>query len=426
MSPDSRSIARRRVRAGLLAALLAFSLASPAQESGCDIERDVPGGALDETSYRLLNAVYEAVGEEKYNEAYEDLQRMLGRAGRDDYLRAVLNQALAQVEWSRGNYDAALDHFEAAVALDVLPNQAHFALMYQIAQVYYSQERYAEALDRLDLWFCTAPDEKITSAAYVLEASIHTAMANFPEALRAIETAISMEEEPREQWYQLKLGVHYELEQFAEVAQTLEIMVAHWPDKKPYWVQLAQSYFGLEQEDEALGVAALAYRKGLLDTQSDLMFLSNLYSNRGVPYKSAEVLQKGIEDGVVESNRRHWTRVAQEWYGAEELDKSLAAYERAGEASTDGETDLRRAFILVDLERWSEAKDALDAALEKGGLDDRDTGQAYLLRGMAHFNLQAFDAASADWGRSSRYERTKAAAEQWIAHLREERRRQAL
>lgn len=419
-------MARRWVAAGLFAALMVFSLASPAQESECHIEREVPGGTLDETTYRLLNAVYETVGEEKYDEAYQDLQRMLGRAGKDDYLRAILNQALAQVEWSRGNYDAALNHFETAVQLDVLPNQAHFALMYQIAQVYYSQERYAEALDRLALWFCTAPEEKITSGAYVLQASIHTAMENFPEALQAIETAISMEEEPKEQWYQLKLGVHYELEQFPEVAQTLEILVANWPEKKTYWVQLAQSYFGLKREDEALGVAALAYRKGLLDTQSDLMFLSNLYSNGGVPYKSAEVLQKGIEDGVVESNRRHWTRVAQEWYGAEELEKSLLAYERAGQASTDGETDLSRAFILVDLERWSEAKDALDAALDKGGLNDRDTGQAYLLRGMAHFNLEAFDAASADWGRASRYERTKNAAEQWIAHLREERRRQAL
>lgn len=417
----------RVVPAGaLLAVLLAFSAPALAQSAQCNVEREVDGGSLDETTYRLLNAVYEEVGEEKYDKAYEDLQRMLERAGRDDYLRAILNQALAQVEWSRENYDAALGHFETAVQLDVLPNQAHFALMYQIAQVYYTQERYTEALDRLELWFCTAPEEKITSAAYVLEASIHVSMENWPEALTAIEQAIAMSDEPKEQWYQLKLAVHYELEQFPQVAETLEIMVTNWPEKKTYWLQLSQSYFKLKREDRALGVMALAYRKGLLQDQGDLEYLSSLYSNAGVPYKSALVLEKGIEEGIVESNRKNWTRVAQEWYGAEELERSLAAYENAGRASTDGDIDLRRAYLLVDLERWPEALEALDSALEKGGLDERDTGQAYLLRGMAHFNLENFDAASADWGRASRYEQSRASAQQWIAHLREERRRQAL
>jgi hypothetical protein len=52
-------------------------------------------------------------------------------------------------------------------------------------------------------------------------------------------------------------------------------------------------------------------------------------------------------------------------------------------------------------------------------------GEAYLLRGMAQFNLGNFDSASSDWGKASRYPKTKAAAQQWINHLREERRRRA-
>lgn len=425
MSPESAPL-RVTFLACLIGAAAVFCVPVAAQSNDCDADREVTGQAVDELTHRRLNAAYEAVGEEKYDEAFQELQRLLNRAGSDDYVRAVVSQALAQVEWSRENFDAALGYFETAVSLDALPNQTHFALMYQLAQLYYMDERYDDAIKRLDLWFCTSPEEKITSAAYVLEASIYSAMNDFPPALEAIETAISMEAEPKEQWYRLKLAIHYELEQYPQVGETLEILVSNWPEKKTYWVQLAQIHVQLKRPERALGALALAYRNGLLDSQSDVTFLSSLYSGEGVPYKAAEVLQKGIEDGIVESDRRNWTRVAQEWYSAEELENSLAAYEHAGQASTDGEIDLRRAYILVDLERWPTAKEALDAALEKGGLDDRDTGQAYLLRGMAHFNLEEFDAASADWGRASRYEPTRAAAQQWMAHLQEERRRQAL
>jgi hypothetical protein len=70
--------------------------------------------------------------------------------------------------------------------------------------------------------------------------------------------------------------------------------------------------------------------------------------------------------------------------------------------------------------------EALDTAVGKGGLGEHKLGEAYLLRGMARFNLEDFDEASADWARASRIERTKSSAEQWIAHLREEQRRRNL
>ncbi len=405
--------------------LLAPMSAAWAQAGQCNTKREVGAKALDEATWKQLNEVYEDVGEKKFDSAYNELNKMLGRAGRDEYLQAILYQALAQVEWSRENYDPALRNFEKAVELDALPNQAHFALMYQIAQLYFMKERYQDALQRLDLWFCTAPEDKITSSAYVLKASIYAQMENYRETLKAIETAISMEDKPKEPWYQLKLASHYELEQYPQAADTLEIMITHWPDKKMYWTQLAQTYYNLKDDDKALAVAALAYRKGLMNTQADILYLSGLYSNSNVPYKAAEVLQKGIQDGIVEGSERHWTAIADIWYSAEEMEKALFAYEKAGAIAAKGEIDLRRAYILVDMERWSPAKEALDNAISKGGLDDRKTGEAYLLRGMAEFNLGNFDRASGDWGRASRFPQTKSAAQQWMNHLQEERKRRA-
>jgi tetratricopeptide (TPR) repeat protein len=396
-----------------------------AQTSECGKERKVVSRALDELTWKQLNRIYEDVGEKQYDEAYQALQKMLSRSSRDDYLQAILNQALAQVEWSRENYDAALKYFERAVELDALPDEAHFSLMYQIAQLYFMKDRYQEAMDRLDLWFCKSPPEKITAEAYVLKSAIFARQENYPETLKAIDTAISMGDDPKEQWYQLKLASHYEMEQYPQAAETLETIISRWPDKKVYWVQLSQIYYKLKQEEKALAVMALAYRRDMLDKQSDITFLSSLYSNVDVPYKAADVLEKGINDGVVEPTKNYWTVVADSWYAAEELEKSLAAYEKAGKASEDGKIDLRRGYILVDLERWPEALAALNAALEKGGMRQEKIGEAYLLRGMAQFNLGRFDSASTDWGKARRYDGTKDAAQQWINHLQEERRRKS-
>jgi tetratricopeptide (TPR) repeat protein len=426
---SGKLISRNLISAAtLLLVVMAFAMpggAVFAQASECGKERKVGVKALDEATYKQLNKAYEYLGEENYDEAYKVLQKVMSRSKRGDYLQAVLNQAMAQVEWSRENFDAALKYFEKAVELNALPNQAHFALMYQIAQLYFMKDRFQAALDKLDLWFCKVPPEKITSSAYVLKASIYIRMENYAEAVKAIDAAIAMDENPKEQWYQLKLASHYELEQYPQAAETLVTIISHWPDKKMYWTQLSQIYLKLKQDEKSLAVMALAYRRNMLDAQGDVLFLSNLYANSNVPYKSAVVLEKGMKDGIVEPTKTHWTVAADAWYAAEEMEKALLAYEKAGEASVDGKIDLRRAYILVDLERWPESLDALNDSLRKGGLSDRKTGEAYLLRGMAQFNLENFDSASSDWGKAGRYERSRKAAQQWMNHMREERLRKA-
>ena len=355
----------------VLSLLLAFAMLSLsgqvlAQQSECGIEREVTGSALDEPTYKKLNDIYEDVGAELYDIAYDKLIIMTRRA-KGKYLKATLYQMLAQVEWARSNFDSALTNFEQAVKLDALPNNVHFALMYQISQLYYMQERYDQALDRLALWMCKVPAEKIKPAAYVLKASIYAQKQDWKNVIPAIETAISMSDKPKEAWYQLKLASHFELEQFPKAGETLETMIQLWPDKKDYWVQLSQIYYKLKKDDEALSVIGLAYRRDMLDKQTDVMYLSNLYSNRDVPYKAAAVLQKGLEDGIVEVNTKHWTMVADAWYAAEEMENALNCYEKAGKESEDGDIDLRRGYILVDMERWEPSVEALEAALEKGG-----------------------------------------------------------
>lgn len=411
----------------ILAAGLSLLAAGPAcgQPEECGAQRNVRTGSLDESTWRQLNVITGEMGEARYGEAREDLLNMLGRAGRDGYLQAILNQALGQVESARGDDVAALGYFEAAVELDTLPDAAHYALVYRLAQLNFLQERYDAALGRLRLWFCATPPDKVTSAAWVLKASIHARQEDFAGVLEAIDAALALDQNPPEAWYGMKLAAHYRLEQYGPAAETLEVLVSRWPERKRYWLQLSQMLDRLGQRERALAVLALAWRERMLDAEADITYLSALYREAKVPCKAAEVLERGIREGSVRPSQVHWTLVGDAWYAADELEKSLAAYREAGKAAGDGLADLRRGYILVGLERWPAALEALNRALRKGGLDDRETGEAYLMRGMARFNLGDADSASADWSRAEDHDASREAAREWLKHLREEQARRA-
>lgn len=412
------------ITGGLATSAMLFSNPVFAQADQCGVERDVKQGLLDEPTWKRLNTAYEAVGEEDYDEAMRIMMQLRERA-RDEYLKAIVAQGVAQVHWANEEYDAALKEFELAVELDSLPDKTHYQLMYQIAQLYYGKERYDEALDKLALWFCKVPAEQHKATAYVLQGSIHANKEDWPNVIKSIDTAIAMEPEPKENWFALKLAAHYQLEQFPQAAETLEVMITKWPNKKSYWTQLSNTYYRLEQDDKALAVIALAHRKGLLDKQEDLLYLANLYSMKDVPYKAAKVLQEGLDAGVIKNEETYWTATGDNWYAAEEYDEALVAFENAGKVADAGKIDLRRGYILIDMERWDEASEALNAALEKGGLPDKQAGEAYLMLGMSEFNRGNYDRASTAWGRAGRYEGAKAQAQQWMTHMRDERARQA-
>ena len=409
----------------VMAASMLLTTQVMAQQDACGVERQVTPKPLDEQTWKRLNDIYEDIGEENYDLAFEKLNAMSERSRGSDYLKAIIQQLLGQVQWARENYNHALTAFEEAVRYNALPNQTHYSLMFQIAQLYYMNERFSDALRSLDLWFCKAPVEQIKASAHILKASIYAEMQDWANVIPSVSTAISMEEEPKENWYQLKLAAHQQLSDLPSARDTLKIMVQKWGSKKIYWVQLSNVHFQLEDDHEALSTMVLAYRQGLLDKQTDYLYISNMYSLKEVPYKAAEILEEGIQDGFVEPSEKHWKMAADAWFHSEELEKALLAYEKAGALSLDGELDLRRGYILVDLERWEAAKEALEQSVEKGGIRERDEGEALLMIGMCEFSLDEWDKAEEVWLRATRIESSRSSAQQWLAHLREERRRLA-
>jgi tetratricopeptide (TPR) repeat protein len=422
------SFNRIMLAVGIAAALAAGPVQAQTRVQGveCGVEREVRVGALTEGTYNRLSRIYEDIGEEKYTEAYSDLETLFGRIRRDEYEQSIVLQAMGHVRMQQERPAEAIRHFQQAIELNQLPNNQHFEMILMIAHMYYGMDRFRDALNQLDLWFCVIPaDQGNLVNVWVMKASIHAQIEEYREALNAVDRAIAMSDEPRQQWYQLKLGMHLELKEYRPAVDVLKILIPMSPDTKNYWIQLSALYAELGNEEQSKATLNLAYRRNLLDRQAEFMQLASLLQSKGAPRRAAEVMEDGLDRGLIEPTRRHWEMVAGAWYEARELDKALVAYEKAGAQSSDGKIDLQRGFILVDLERWEEARDALTRARQLGGLSDAENGNVLLLLGMSHFNLGSFDASLEAFNEASNYRRVNQAAREWINHVREARGRRS-
>jgi tetratricopeptide (TPR) repeat protein len=383
--------------------------------------RTVPQALLTERTHRDLERIYAQISDEKYAEALPALNNLLNRSGLTDYEKAVIIQARGYVYSLTDRFDQALRDFEEVVRMNVLPNTAHFPLLLQIANLYMAQERFELTLRWVDEWFAYA--DTPTADAYMLRATALAQLNRFREALVPIDRALALRPDAPDQWYQLKLAAHFELKEYPQAARVLEYLIQRDPGRRSYWNQLVSVYLAMDDQRNALAVAALAHRKGIFERETEWVQLYQLYSFNEVPYKAAQILEEGLTKGVVEATQRRWEDLGNAWYSAQEMDRALAAYTRAGALSADGKIDLQRGYILVDQEKWAEAEAALSEAVRKGGLDQ--PCNAHLLLGMAQYEQGKRAPAQASFNRAMQGDRCRRAAEQWLRHMQETRPRAA-
>ncbi len=416
--------------AAVVAAALAAAAAAPttvfAQAEGtvtCGVEREVDPGLLSEPVYRRLNDIFEKFGEELFAEAYNDLAEMRERR-LSDYEKASVEQAMGFAAAQQEDYGQAIEHFSEAIRINSMPNDQHFEMILQVAQLYNAIERYDQALEQLDLWFCVSTeDAKKQASVWLLKANLHMQRDEFRLALESIDTAIELREDPPESWYRVKLGMHMELEEWRPATEVLKILIAMNPDRKAYWIQLSGIQIELNNNEEAMAALRLAWRKGLLDKGSEFVQLAGLLQELDSPRQAASVLQDGLEKGIVEATTQNWEMTAGAWYEAREMENALSAYDRAGELSDSGKIDFQRASILVSREDWDAARIAAARALEKGDLTDSQAGNAHILMGMSLFNLGNYDAAEEAFIQASDYGRLRQAAQEWLNHINQTRQR---
>lgn len=372
-------------------------------------------GVMTEAQSKKITKFSEMLADEKYAAAKTGLTSIVDSSGVSSYVQAIVYQLLGHIDSLQGNYTGSAANFKKAIDIDAMPNTTHFQMMLQRAQLIMLDGNNQGGLKALDEYFAVV--DEIPDSAFAIKANAHAQLEQFREGKAAIKQAIQLAEKPKESWYQLLLAFHSELTEYREMSEVLKILIALSPNKKTYWMQLSSVYFTLKEDQKSLAVLELANKKGLLEKETDYLQLFKMYSYNSIPFKAAEALQSALDSNKVESNFKNWKQVGAVWYEARELDKALVAYDKASEFATDGDMDLTRSYLYLDMEDWSKAVESITSALQKGGLDNNKTGNAWLMLGMSQASLNNYSKARTAFNNATKYDKSKANAQQWLSHL---------
>lgn len=400
----------------LLFVLIAFSVNAGSLKTGNPIRKPSGQvGVMTEPQSKKITRYSEMLADEKYAESKSGLTAMLQKSGVSGYVQAVIYQLLGHIDSLQGNYNSSAANFKKSIELDAMPNTTHFQMMLQHAQLLMLNENHQAGLNSLDEYFAVV--DEIPDSAFAIKANAHAQLEQFREGKEAIKQAIQLADKPKESWYQLLLAFHSELSEYREMADVLQILISIAPNKQTYWMQLSSVHFTLKEDQKSLAVLELAKKKNLLQKESEYLQLFKMYSYNDIPYKAAETLQEALDNKKVESNFKHWKQAGAVWYEARELEKALNAYDKASVFATDGDMDLTRSYLYLDMEDWAKAVDSITSALQKGGLDDNKTGNAWLMLGMSHASLKNFSNARTAFNNAVKFEKARGNAQQWLSHL---------
>ena len=376
--------------------------ATPADQSG-----------LSPQTYQRLNTIHGLIDAGKTGAALEALNELLPAVGQRGYERAVVLQNLAYVQAGRESYPAAIRAFEESLSLQALPDTAEQQMRYNLAQLYLASDSPARAITILDTWFEHA--EAPPAAAWLLLGQTHALLKDYRQAVPALQQAIRLADTPHADWYETLLAMHYELQAYGDCAGLLVRMIRLFPDNDAYWRQLSGIYLNMERPSRALAVMELEWRRGRMTGEADLLRLAQLYLYQEIPFKAARLLEDAMQTGQIRRNTRNRTLLATAWTLARERDQAIRSYRLAAQGSTGADVDFTLAQLYLEDERWPEAAQALETALEKPGL--KKPGTAWLLLGIARYELEATGPAHEAFTKAAGYEDSRTSARQWLDHL---------
>lgn len=400
--------------AALCVTALMLGAAASAKDKKADeypnATRKDPKVSMSERDQRSLNKATDLVNESKGAEAEPLIRKVLDDSKSSKYAQAFAHQLLAQVYWDQDKGEQAISEYKAAIALDALPNDAHFQLIYALAQTQVQEEKYQDALTTLAEWEKQTGTQ--TADELALKSNVHYRLEQYQPAIDTMKKAMSMTDEVNESWTQILMASYFELDQYDEAAGIVQQQLAKDPKNKKLINQLATIYIQGDKTEQALGVLSKAKADGLITSSEDYVQLAKLYSIADKPKDAAAVMKEGLAKGVIEGNYDNYKLQGDVCTQAEDDPCALDGYTKAAPLAKDGNIEYQLGYLLYYGEKSADAIKSLDSAIARGGL--RQEGEAYLLRGDAKNDLGQDAAALADWRKAAGYPSTKAMAEQRI------------
>lgn len=369
-----------------------------------------------EKEQKSLNEGLDAVGENDKAKAEQLLQPIVD-GSKSKYAQALALQGLSSIKYNDGDYKGAIALLQRSLDNGVMPNETFFQLEYMLAQFQIADEQYQPALDTIHKW--RAEGKRETADSYALEGNADYRLSKFPEAIAAITKANSLTDKPQSSWNQILMASYSESGQSDKAAELAQRQLAANPNDADALNNAVAVLMQAEKYPEAIELMEKARANGTLKTEANYVNLAKLYLITGQTasdakpsaIKATQVLNEGMSKGIVTSSTDNDLLLGQAAESADNPDAAIAAYTKAMSQAKDGEAALRAGNLLLNEQKYSQAKSMLQQSIDKG---IKQKGTAYMLLAESERGLKNKPAAVAAMKMAAQQPETAEKAKAWL------------
>lgn len=410
----------------------------------------------------------------QYDEALEILLDQNYERSFTPYEKAAFYNSIATIYLSQQKYQQALKYYKLVLLQDntakgpqqeglpptantgfqaitsstgtELPYDLLDGVNFTIGQIYFTIEEYENSLFYLNEWYIQQDSPASHNLIFIANAYYYAGNVDnilpikstqyHRFAMKLINRSISVEEAKgnlgKESWYLFLRTLHNNFEEDEQVLTITEFLITNWL-KKTYIIELSGLYAikaGKENisEEEAstyemkqMVAMEIAHRLGMLNKGRELESMAQMFLYHDIPYKSSKTIDASLKNGMSEKNYKNYNLLSMAYIKGQDREKAIEPLKYAANFSEDGQLYMRLANLHLQLDRYENAVNAIEDAIEKGGILRLDL--AKFLQGQAYIQVQKFDLARQAFKEAAKDERTLKNANIWLQYIDTEEKR---
>jgi Tfp pilus assembly protein PilF len=363
----------------------------------------------------------------KYDEALKRMDALIAEIAVESYDFIVLSQMKSQIILQQGgDMGKAIEPLEKSLTvgekLGLLEKRELYEQTSMLSQLYYQkavemkdpaaqQENFNKSYGYVKRAISLAP--KPTLDLHMFAASLlynQGSLSTTPDpekfklSLVEARKASYLSIKPPEQLYQLMLSCLQQLGDMDQAAEILELMLEVKPKNQQPWQQLVAIYMTLasKSKDEARiqhynlrAILAIerAQALGFLASPRENYTLVALYFTLQQFGRAATLLEKGLTDGSLESQKKNWELLANAYQQLNQENRAIDALKRATAIfPKEGQLDFTLGQLYYAQGKVDEAYTHSVQAATKGQLEK--PGQAFLYLAYLGYELKKLEEAS--------------------------------
>ena len=345
--------------------------------------------SISQFTYGYLKRVNDFLSEGDYENAEKELSIISKRyfLNEQSYERSLINQLWGNLYATIGDYQKAIDSYEASLRFRKIPLITNLQVRANLAQCYFQTKDFDKVIETLLTYKNIAEQrgQEFSPQNMILLGISYYYLENFEEAYNYISAANDNSLKYKEDWLKYELALAVKLNKINDAIDVGQILVYINPDKKEYWKQVSGLYYTQAKDSESLAGLELAFDNQLLEENKEYQDLARYYLYKGLPQKAVKVLIDGLNKQKLDENKENLELIADSFFIARDRKNGIIYLEKSLGLEPDPDVAFKIARFGFEDENWNLANKFFNKALQMGW--DKTPGRIELLLGITQYEL---------------------------------------